>query len=381
MIPLFNNDYPNLIPKTKTNVKESNMSLLEKLSKVGLKSIELSKSPVYKDRDVTSTSVFSLNIALSGDIDEGFGSGVGILAGPSKHYKSNTGLIMISDYLNKYEGSMCLFYDSEFGTPPDYWENQGIDSSRVLHTPISNIEDLKFDLPQKLAEINRGDKVIIFVDSIGNLASKKEQVDALDGKSTTDMTRARENKSMFRIVTPMIKMRNIPALFVAHTYDTMEMFSKKVVSGGTGLYYSADWIIIFGRQQEKDGKEISGYNFILNVEKSRFVKEKSKIPLQVMYDSGISKYSGMLELAVESGVVVKPKMGYYSLVDTDTGVISDIAVKENKTAKDDFLGVVVKNEVFKKYIRDKYKLSITKMDSETLDDEVDKMMDDEDVEL
>ena len=147
--------------------------LMSKLSKVGIKSTQLSKSEVYQDRDITTTSIPSLNIALSGDIDGGFGSGVGILAGPSKHYKSNTGLILVSDYLKKHEDSMCLFYDSEFGAPPDYWETQGIDSSRVLHVPIENIEDIKFDLPQKLENISRGDKVIIFVDSVGNLPSKK----------------------------------------------------------------------------------------------------------------------------------------------------------------------------------------------------------------
>lgn len=206
--------------------------LMSKLSKVGLKSVMLSESEVYQDRDITMSSVPCINIALSGEVDGGFGSGVGVLAGPSKHYKSNTGLILVSDYLKKHDDSFCLFYDSEFGTPPDYWDTQGIDSSRVLHIPIEDIEELKFDLPQKLENIKRGDKVIIFVDSVGNLPSKKESQDAIDGKSTTDMTRSRELKSMFRIITPKIKTRNLTALFVAHTYQTMELYSKSVVSGG-----------------------------------------------------------------------------------------------------------------------------------------------------
>lgn len=342
--------------------------LMSKLSKVGIKSTQLSKSEVYQDRDITTTSIPSLNIALSGDIDGGFGSGVGILAGPSKHYKSNTGLILVSDYLKKHEDSMCLFYDSEFGAPPDYWETQGIDSSRVLHVPIENIEDIKFDLPQKLENISRGDKVIIFVDSVGNLPSKKEVNDAIDGKATTDMTRARELKSFFRIVTPMIKMRNLPALFVAHTYQTLELYSKSVVSGGTGIYYSADWIIIFGRQQEKEAsgdKELVGWNFILNTEKSRFVKEKTKIPLTVLFDSGISKYSGILDLALDSGDVIKPKNGYYALVDKSTGEVGD-SVKFPKTQTEEFLGNVLKRESFKQFIRDTYKLTKTKLEEDDI---------------
>jgi hypothetical protein len=308
---------------------------------------------------------------LSGTVDGGFGSGVGILAGPSKHYKSNTGLIMVSDYLKKYDDAMCLFYDSEFGAPPDYWETQGIDSNRVLHVPIENIEDLKFDLPQKLENIKRGDKVIIFVDSVGNLPSKKEAQDALDGKATTDMTRAREMKSLFRIVTPQIKLRNLPALFVAHTYKTMELYSKDVVSGGTGLYYSADWIIIFGRQQEKEttgDKELVGWNFILNTEKSRFVKEKTKIPLTVLFDSGINKYSGILDLAIEAKEVTQGKVGKsagYALVDKKTGEVGEF-VKFDETQTEEFLGEVLKRESFKQFIKDTYKLSKTKLQQDDI---------------
>jgi hypothetical protein len=333
------------------------MSLMERMSKVGLKSQTLDKSEVYNDRDITTTSVHSLNVMLSGEIDGGFGSGVGILAGPSKHFKSGTGLIMVSDYLKKHKDAICIFYDSEYGTPPGYWDKQGIDSSRVLHVEIENIEELKHDFPQKLAEIKRGDKVIFFTDSIGNLASIKEVTDAMNGDTKQDMTRAKELKSFFRIVTPMIKKRNLPAIFVAHTYNTLEMFSKAVVSGGTGIVYSADWIIIFGRQQEKDGTELTGWNFIMNSEKSRFVHEKSKIPLQVTKENGIEKYSGMLELALESGDVMKPKNGWYQIVDTDTGELVGKAVRESATNSDDFLGVVVKKQHFKDYVRGKYMLS------------------------
>jgi hypothetical protein len=345
--------------------------LMGKLSKVGLESVKLSESEIYQERDIITSSIPCINIALSGDVDGGFGSGVGILAGPSKHYKSNTGLILVSDYLKKYKDAICLFYDSEFGTPPSYWETQNIDSSRVLHVPIENIEDLKFDLPQKLENIKRGDKVIIFTDSIGNLPSKKESQDALDGKSTTDMTRARELKSLFRIVTPQIKKRNLPALFVAHTYQTMELYSRAVVSGGTGLYYSADWIIIFGRQQEKEttgDKELLGWNFILNNEKSRFVKEKSKIPLQVLFDTGISKYSGILDLAIESKDVMQGKVGKssgYALVDIESGEVGEM-VKFEKTQTEEFLGEILKRESFKKYIRDTYKLEKAKLEEDDI---------------
>jgi len=330
-------------------------NLLERLSKIGLKSEQLADSKVYHKRDLIDTEIPILNVALGGEFDSGLGSGVIVLAGPSKHFKSNTGILMVAAFLRKHKDGICLFYDSEFGSPPTYWSNFGIDVSRVLHVPIQNIEEMKQDMPQKLNDISDKDKVIIFVDSIGNLASKKEATDVLEGKSTVDMTRAREMKSFFRIVTPQIKLRNIPAIFVAHTYQTMEMFSKAVVSGGTGIYYSADIIIIFGRQQEKEGTVVTGFNFILNIEKSRFVKEKSKIPLTVLYDSGINKWSGLLDIALESGHVIKPKNGWYAMVDKDTGEVSG-NVRFDATQTEDFLGKVLQSPSFVEYVKNKYLL-------------------------
>jgi RecA/RadA recombinase len=173
-----------------------------------------------------------------------------------------------------------LFYDSEFGTPQSYFDSFGIDLGRVVHTPITDIEQLKFDVMAQLQGIERNERVIIVIDSIGNLASKKEVEDAMEGKSVADMSRAKQIKSLFRMVTPHLTIKDIPMVVVNHTYKEIGLYPKDIVGGGTGSYYSADNIFILGRQQEKDGTELVGYNFIINVEKSRYVREKSKIQLQ-----------------------------------------------------------------------------------------------------
>ena len=120
------------------------------------------------------------------------------------------------------------------------------------------------------------------IDSIGNLASKKELEDAINEKSVADMSRAKALKGLFRMATPYLAMKNIPMLAVNHTYKEIGLFPKDVVGGGTGIYYSADNIWILGRQQDKVGTEIKGYHFVINVEKSRYVKEKSKIYLSFL---------------------------------------------------------------------------------------------------
>ena len=77
---------------------------------------------------------------------------------------------------------------------------------------------MKHDVMQQLNNFERDDHVMIIVDSVGNLASKKEVEDALDGKSVADMTRAKQMKSLFRMITPHLTIKDINAIVVNHTY-------------------------------------------------------------------------------------------------------------------------------------------------------------------
>ena len=112
------------------------------------------------------------------------------------------------------DDAVLLFYDSEFGSPQAYFENYGIDTTRVLHTPITNVEELKFDIIAQLEGLDRNDKVVIVIDSVGNVASKKELDDAINEKSVADMSRAKALKGLFRMTTPYLNMKNIYLLFI-----------------------------------------------------------------------------------------------------------------------------------------------------------------------
>ena len=335
------------------------MSLMDKLKKNSTikDTAILTESKFFQTKDLIQTSVPALNVALSGRLDGGLTPGLTVFAGPSKHFKTAFSLLLAKSYLDKYDDAIVLFYDSEFGTPQAYFDTFAIDTSRVIHTPITDIEQLKHDVMSQMNGIERGDHVIVIVDSVGNLASKKEVEDALDGKSVADMTRAKQMKSLFRMVTPHLTIKDIPMVVVNHTYQTMEMFSKAVVSGGTGIYYSADNIYIIGRQQEKTGQDLTGYNFIINVEKSRFVREKSKIPVEVSFEGGISKWSGLLDMAIESGHVIKPSNGWYQRVDMSTGEAVEPKARKTDTYKKDFWLPILSDQTFMDWISKRYTIS------------------------
>jgi len=331
------------------------MDKLKKNSKLDHTSI-LAESKFFNEKDFIPTEVPMINVALSGEVDGGLTPGLTVLAGPSKHFKTSFALIMASAYLKKYPEAVLLFYDSEFGSPQTYFETFGIDTSRVLHTPITNVEELKFDLIAQLDNLDRDDRVCVVIDSVGNLASKKELEDAINEKSVADMSRAKALKGLFRMCTPYLNMKNIPLIAVNHTYMEIGLFPKAIVSGGTGITYSADNIWILGRRQQKTGQEVTAYEFVINVEKSRYVKEKSKIPITVSWDGGVEQWSGLLDVALAGEYVAKPSNGWYCRVNRETGELVDPKVRIKDTLKSEFWEPILNDTDFKEYIKKGYQI-------------------------
>ena len=313
-------------------------------------------SKIFTKKDMIQTTVPMINVALSGSVDGGMTPGLTMLAGPSKHFKTGFALLLAASFLKKYEDGVVLFYDSEFGTPQSYFDTFKIPLDAVVHTPITDIEELKFDIMQQMKELKRDDHVMIVIDSIGNLASKKEVDDALDGKSVADMTRAKQLKSLFRMITPHLTLKDIPMAVINHTYKEIGLYPKDIVGGGTGSYYGSDNIWILGRQQDKDNGEIAGYHFVINVEKSRYVKEKSKIPITISFEGGINRWSGLLDVAVDGGYITKPKVGWYKIthLGENAKMYRAAEIVNNKDVWQD----IFMNTDFSTYIESKYKMAI-----------------------
>lgn len=317
----------------------------------------LSQTKFFKPKDPVPTPVPMINVALSGTIDGGMVPGLLILAGDSKTFKTTQALLQASTYMKKHEDAVLMFYDSEFGSPQAYFESFGIDLDRVLHIPVKNIEELKFDIVNQLETIDKKDKVFIILDSFGNIASKKEVDDAINENSAADMSRAKALKGLWRMITPYLTIKDIPMIAIGHTYEEQKLYGKKILSGGKGAYYGANAIWFISRSQEKDGSELVGYNFNIKIEKSRFVREGSIIPLNVKFEGGISRWSGLLDVATNLGYVKKPKVGWYMAYDpkTDTPLTGNLRAAQTNTKE--FWETLFLKTDFANAIKNKYTLS------------------------
>ena len=328
------------------------MSLLERLKGAGaIKATTLDKSKIFNDKDMIQTDVPIINVALSGALDGGMTSGLIVISAESKRFKSYLGLLMMRAYLNKYPDAVALFFDSEFGLPISSLAAIGIDPARVIHIPIENIEQLKFDAAKRLNEISRGDKVFLFVDSIGMLASKRESENALAEKDAEDMTRAKQLKSFFRIVNPHFAIKDITGVVINSVYKEMSLYPKDIVAGGQGITLACNSSIIITKSQEKDDEGLKGWHFTMNIEKSRFVKEKAKLTFLVTYDGGISRWSGLMDEALDSGHCTKPKNGWYMRKGDEKNY--RLADTNNK----DFWLPILKDKEFQDFVKNKYQLS------------------------
>lgn len=327
----------------------------------------LADSDFFKPLPAMSTSIYAFNIALSGDANGGFTEGLIQLAGPSKNFKTLYALILCKAFLDKNPDGIIIFYDSEFGSPASYFKAVGIDPTRVLHVPVANIEEMKFDIAQKFDKdgIKRGDQVMILVDSIGNIASKKEVEDAIEGKGAADLTRAKALKSFFRIVTPHLTLKQVPMVVINHVYASMDKYAPDTIGGGQGSIYSSNIILRVSKQQSKDkvnGKdEVVGYFFTITVEKSRFVKEKAKIPIEVRFGESINRFTGLFDIALELGTIKQGKSGWYSLmvVDKTTGEVklSDKSRQKRQCQDAAFWKEVFETTNFLEDVKAEYKLA------------------------
>lgn len=146
------------------------------------------------------------------------------------------------------------------------------------------------------------------------------------------------------------------------SHNTMEMYSKKVVSGGQGWILASDTIFIMGKRQVKDGSDLAGFEFIMNTDKSRMIKEKSAIPITVTFTGGIDRFSGLLDIGLATGYVTKPKNGWY----TRPSIEGDRNWREKDTRSEEFWGVLLADESFQQAASEMYKLTSPK--TLTMDD-------------
>jgi RecA/RadA recombinase len=312
-------------PKKEETVKEkSTGSLLNRLKKAsGSDTAFVLHDNELPINDWISTNNYMLNSLISGDPFKGIPSGRSVqLAGEKGTGKTMIAISIMNEAIKKGY-SACLF-DSEFANnDKDDMESKGVDTENVLWLGVNTVEDLKYQTISILDEISENEKVIMITDSIGNLDTIKAISDTKEQNNKSDMTRSKQLKSFFRQICMPLGYKNVPLVCINHTYADTSGSSfipnQQIIAGGGGPAYGTSIILVTSKSQLKDGDDVVGAIIKIKSEKNRFAKEKSMIRMTIDFrKGGIQKYSGLLEFAVDEGILVPdskiPKSGDISKI-------------------------------------------------------------------
>ena len=342
--------------------------LLNKLLKVDKEATILSESEVLLDDNPITLPVPIVNLALSGSLTGGLNAGVTIFAGESRSFKTSLGLNVMRAFQKKFEDGVVLFLDSEFAITADDIKNFGVDPERVIHIKIRDIEDSKHKIVAFLDKVEVGDKVLVFYDSIGITPAKAEREKALADKIATDMgLRAKEIKSMMRVITPDINLKGIYTIFINHTTQTMDLYPKQYMTGGSGILYSADTVLFLRKNRLDKTKRVNDgtdgkhdNTFKLVTHKSRSIIQDAEFNLDVYANTGINPLTGLEELAKQMKVLEYKggKYWYWREIDPETGeVLSEDVIEKSTLTEGKFWGKIIRNENFNALINKHFKFS------------------------
>jgi len=277
----------------------------------------LDKSTISEIDHYIPTGNWHLNACLTGSLFGGYPNNRAVaLAGPSGTGK--TYLILNAIKQAQAQGYSIVFYDSENAVDKTLVEKFGIDPTKFRYEPCNTVQEFRTSvtaitdvLIEQKAKGIALPKIMVVLDSAGNLATQKEIDDARSGSEKADMTRSKVLKSIFRIImTPLADLK-IPFIFTNHTYQTQDFISRQVAGGGTGPEYAASIVLYLGKAQLKDtGGDKAGIIVTAKPNKNRFAKP-TNIKFHLHFTEGMNAYVGLEQyidwedIGITKGIIEK----------------------------------------------------------------------------
>lgn len=270
--------------------------------------------------DVTGyvdTGCYILNALLSGSIFGGLPKNkITTIAGPSTTGKTYFALSIIQKFLQADPKAIVMFFESEGAITKDMLRSRNIPLNRVIFSHPDTVEKFRhqaFKFLDKLGEAANPPNVMIVLDSIGALSTEKEINDISVGNDKVDLTKPKLIRGAMRVLSLKLSKMGIPMICTNHVYDSMDMFNPDPkMTGGAGLLYNSDYVVYLSKKKLKDEttKEVVGNIIHCKNQKSRLTIENKVVDVLLRYDTGLSKYYGLLELAEKHQIFKKKAKGY-----------------------------------------------------------------------
>jgi RecA/RadA recombinase len=272
----------------------------------------LVESPYSNVQDWISTGSYAFNILLSGSPFKGVAAGrATAFAGLSGVGKSYMTMSTIKHAQEK--GYYAIYIDTENAVSSDFAKDIGCNAEYIWHENLFVIEEVRNFVINKVGDIlnkNPGTKIMLVMDSLGNLSSEKDKRDIKEDKRNADMgSRAKALKDMLRNMIHFCAFHHIPYIYTNHAYRDVAnspnpMYAKLVMSGGNQPVYMASVVALASAKDIKDKvtNKVFGRLLTVKTDKNRIAIPNQTCEIMLSFREGLLPYFGLAPFAVEAGL-------------------------------------------------------------------------------